>query len=301
MYNFNHLYYFYLIVKLDGVTKAANYLRTSQSSLSTQMRQFEESLARKLFVKHGRKLGLTSEGQVIYSFCKNSFENFEEMNAFLTNKIKPGLKKLRIGISDEIERPFISSLVAGVVKQDSSREMHIKLHSAKHEEIMEKFLIRDIDVAITSDPFISTGIKYSAVIELPVGIVFCSKTMIKTKRKKENFKTFFKENNLGLALPSSDLKLRKEIDSFLTKNKISRNISFESNIISTLIRFVLDAEAISIVPLVYVEKELKQGHLVQVDPEMRFWVHKLFVYTYSEQVLNDIKNEASNSFKVKVI
>ncbi|MFN8369049.1 MAG: LysR family transcriptional regulator [Bacteriovoracaceae bacterium] len=297
MYNFNHLFYFYLVVKLEGVTKAAKYLNTSQSSLSIQIKQLEENLKKKLLEKVGKKLILTSDGEVIYSYCKSAFENFEEMNIFLKNKTFSGRRKLRIGVVDEIERPFISSLFSRIIKNDLKNEVIINMHSAVHREIKEKFLVRDVDIAITSDPIIANGIKYSTSIELPVGLVTSSKLVYNNNIKDLNFKSFLKQINIGIALPSPNLKLRKEIDNFLSKNKISRNIVFESNVISTIVRSLTDGDTLSFLPLVYVEKELRQGRLVQLN-KTDLWIHKLFIYSYSQELLDSIKKELLNSLNL---
>lgn len=291
MHNFNHLYYFYLVVKLDGVTKAANHLNTSQSSLSAQVKQLEENLGKKLFVKVGRKLALTSEGQVVYSYCKMSFEIFEDMTLQLNSRSPVGIKKLKIGVSDEIERPFVSSVIGSLIKRDLKNNFQIHLHSARHEEIKEKFIVKDIDLAITSDPILASNIKHHASISLPVSFLINPKNFNPKDHKHNTLKEFFKHGKVDLALPSSSLKLRKEIDNYLAKNKLSKNVAFESNIISTLIRSISDGAASGFIPTVYAEKELRQGRLVQIGENSKLWEHKLFMYSYNEKFFIDVKNE----------
>lgn len=291
MHNFNHLYYFYLVVKLEGVTKAANHLNTSQSSLSAQVKQLEESFGKKLLVKSGRKLVLTSEGQVVYSYCKMSFEIFEDMSLQLNSRSPLGIKKLKIGVSDEIERPFISSVIGSLIKKDLKNNFQIHLHSGRHEEIKEKFLVKDIDLAITSEPIIAHNIKHHATILLPVSFLINPKNFNPKELKFSTLKEFFKNGKTNLALPSSSLKLRKEIDAYLAKNKLSRNVAFESNILSTLIRSITDGAVSGFMPTVYVESELKQGRLVQIGAEKKLWEHKLYLYSYNENLFTDIKAE----------
>ena len=241
MHNFNHLYYFYLIVKLDGVTKAANHLNTSQSSLSAQIKQLEENLGKKLFVKAGRKLALTSEGQVVYSYCKMSFEIFQDMTLQLNSRSSVGIKKLKIGVSDEIERPFISSVIGSLIKRDLKNNFQINLHSGRHDEIKEKFIVKDIDLAITSDPIIANNIKHHGSILLPVSFLINPKKFSPKDHKHNTLKEFFKNGKVDLALPSSNLKLRKEIDNYLAKNKLSKidrtckNLKFNSSHVEVLI------------------------------------------------------------------
>jgi LysR family transcriptional activator of nhaA len=118
MFNYNHLYYFYVTAKLGGVTSAARQLKTSQPSLSAQIKNLEKSFNRELFRKNGRQMELTEEGHRVYSFCKPMFELAEELEEYANGK--DALKRLRvsIGVSSEIERPFIANY-----KDDASRDL----------------------------------------------------------------------------------------------------------------------------------------------------------------------------------
>ena len=42
--NYHHLYYFYVIASEGGVTEASRKLKLAQSTLSAQLKQFEEVL-----------------------------------------------------------------------------------------------------------------------------------------------------------------------------------------------------------------------------------------------------------------
>ncbi len=79
VYNYNHLFYFYVTAKLEGVTAAAKHLNTSQSSLSTQINTLEEVLDRELFRKVGRRMELTNSGKEVFNYCRRAFDIFDEL------------------------------------------------------------------------------------------------------------------------------------------------------------------------------------------------------------------------------
>ena len=60
--NYHHLYYFWAGAKEGNLTRAAVRLNVSQSALSTQIKQLEEQLGQRLFVREGRTLQLTEAG-----------------------------------------------------------------------------------------------------------------------------------------------------------------------------------------------------------------------------------------------
>ncbi len=73
---------FYNVAKLGNLTKAAEFLNTSQSSLSRSMKEFESELKMKLFQRHARGLSLTLEGNKIF---QHASELMQENEAFLKN------------------------------------------------------------------------------------------------------------------------------------------------------------------------------------------------------------------------
>jgi LysR family transcriptional activator of nhaA len=80
MFNFNHLYYFYVTAKSGGVSAAAEHLRISQPSLSSQLKVLERFFDIRLFQRVGRRNQLTPSGAIIYGFCRRMFEISEEMS-----------------------------------------------------------------------------------------------------------------------------------------------------------------------------------------------------------------------------
>lgn len=89
MYNYNHLYYFYVTAKCGGVMNAAKYLHISQPSLSSQLKCLEETIDIKLFQKVGRVNELTRAGLVVFGFCRQMFELSEEMTQVISKKFLP--------------------------------------------------------------------------------------------------------------------------------------------------------------------------------------------------------------------
>jgi LysR family transcriptional activator of nhaA len=107
MYNFNHLYYFYIAAKSGGVSAAAKHLRVSQPSLSSQLKVLEKKLNLRLFRKVGRSNQLTPAGIAIYGFCRQMFEISEEMSESITKRVPTAARRIHIGVSDEVDRPFV--------------------------------------------------------------------------------------------------------------------------------------------------------------------------------------------------
>ena len=57
--NYQHLFYFWMIAREGGLSRAAERLRITHSTLSVQLRALEEFLGAPLFERRGRRLVLT--------------------------------------------------------------------------------------------------------------------------------------------------------------------------------------------------------------------------------------------------
>ncbi|MEO7200137.1 MAG: LysR family transcriptional regulator, partial [Dokdonella sp.] len=67
--NFKHLFYFWRVAKNGSLTHAAEQIHTSQSALSTQIKQLENRLGKPLFDRRGRRLELTATGQKVFAYA----------------------------------------------------------------------------------------------------------------------------------------------------------------------------------------------------------------------------------------
>ncbi|OEY94070.1 LysR family transcriptional regulator [Acinetobacter proteolyticus] len=74
----NSLKFFYYVARYESVTLAAEKLFVTQSAVSKQLKNLEESLGLLLFVREARKLTLTSEGEVLFDCCQQVFQQIEQ-------------------------------------------------------------------------------------------------------------------------------------------------------------------------------------------------------------------------------
>lgn len=297
MFNYNHLYYFYVTAKSGGISSGAKFLKIAQPSLSAQLKTLEKTLELKLFIKVGRNVELSPEGKTVYSYCSSMFEFARDLNDYLKKNDRHVRDKIRIGVSSEIERPFIADLIGNIIKQRTSAQPPlITLTSSTHDELYEKLKVHEIDYIFSNRPTYGDGTTVLASIEIPVGLIVSSKDF-----KKHSFthhtslKDFFKEYAGSLALPASALKLRQEIDIYCHKNKIRRETVFESDMLSSVNRAIIEGVGFGFSPLPYVQKEIEQKKIYVIGAEKRLWSHNLTLLTLSGKRGSEISNHLKNS------
>src|SRR4051794_29564958 len=111
MFNYNHLYYFYIAAKLGGITNAAKLLRISQPALSLQVRSLENQINLKLFQKRGRNLELTPDGADLYYYCEKMFHYSDILSERMNIAEHSQKSRVRIGITRNIEGPFVAEVL----------------------------------------------------------------------------------------------------------------------------------------------------------------------------------------------
>ncbi|MBN1470897.1 MAG: LysR family transcriptional regulator [Syntrophaceae bacterium] len=77
--NFTHLRAFYAIVNNGSFTQAADELQVSQPTLSMQLQSLEKYCGLPLLKRIRKKLELTKEGEILYTYAKRLFDLASEM------------------------------------------------------------------------------------------------------------------------------------------------------------------------------------------------------------------------------
>lgn len=109
---FRHLKYVEAIADAERFTTAANHLHTSQSSLSTQIKQLEEYFNVQIFIR-GRDgvAGLTAAGQVLVAGAKELLHLRDETIHIMLALGTGTPPALRIGFSSLVEKKLLHAMV----------------------------------------------------------------------------------------------------------------------------------------------------------------------------------------------
>lgn len=303
MYNYNHLYYFYITVKSKGVTSAAKHLSISQPSLSCQLKVLENFLQIKLFRKIGRKNELTSQGALIYGFCRQMFEISEEMDESITDKVPHGLRRIFIGISSEVANSFVVEVISHFLSgYDQKLRPKVVMISGSHERLAEQLRFRELDVVVTSISMKDPELNNLQKVEMPVNLVCTLDKNLPIKDMKLEISAVLEHissygNDITQwVMPSRGFKLRSEIDNFFEQNDIKGRIVFESDVVESLTRSVVDDIGIAFLPLIYVPKELENKSIYSFGPTQGYWKHRIFLASHIKNKDDQLIKSLSVSF-----
>jgi LysR family transcriptional activator of nhaA len=109
--NYNHLYYFYVTAREDGIAKAAAVLHVTPQTVSGQISTFENYLGTALFDRIGKRLFLNSLGKVAYEYAEEIFAGGDELLDMLLQKREQRIRTFTIGITDALPKVLAFDLI----------------------------------------------------------------------------------------------------------------------------------------------------------------------------------------------
>ena len=122
------------------MTRAAETLRISQPSLSQQLKIFEAEVGEGLFIRSGRSFELSAKGKLLYEKSIELFEVAEAITETLNSADEEKRSAFQIGVSEEIERPFIAEIVGKLLRTRKGQKTRFAVVSTPHREMAADFV-----------------------------------------------------------------------------------------------------------------------------------------------------------------
>lgn len=298
MYNYNHLYYFYVTAKAGGVTSASSHLRISQPSLSSQLKVLEQSLDLKLFQKAGRTIELTSSGQEVFGFCRQMFEFSEKMNELISKRVPSSTRKICIGVSEHVDRSFVAEVVSNFLKKyEMEKRPKVTVISATQHQLNEKLKFKEFDAVVTDSGLVDPNFHDLQKAEVPVVLTCSTKWKAPVAVDADDLLGSLAESSQAQwIVPSNKIRFRGEIDKFFESNKIKKKIAFESDVIGSLVHAVTDEIGLAFFPVLYVNQFLKDKSLQMIGPKEGFWKYQVSLTCHNQNREDQLIQHFSDSF-----
>ncbi len=98
---------FYVVANNKNITKASLELNISQPAISKSIKNLEEQLGGKLFIRTKRGVILTEEGKEFYNYIKQAIEYINNAESKFTDLINLETGCIKIGISTTLTKEFL--------------------------------------------------------------------------------------------------------------------------------------------------------------------------------------------------
>jgi len=119
--NLKHLHYFHEVTREGSLTGAARRLHLAPQTLSSQVRELEQSLGRTLLERAGRRLVLTPDGEVARDYAESIFALGTELRRVMAGRAEPRRLGLRLGVTDSVPKLLTARVLAPLLERHRDR------------------------------------------------------------------------------------------------------------------------------------------------------------------------------------
>lgn len=148
-FNYKHLYYFWVVAKEGGMSRAADKLDMAVQTVSAQVRELERSLGYELLKPAGRGLSLTDAGITAMQLADQIFQIGENLPTLVRDAASTPATRLAVGISDGLPKLVVRRLLQPIIAEPNLR---LVCHEDELDDLLGDLALHRLDVVFSDRP-----------------------------------------------------------------------------------------------------------------------------------------------------
>lgn len=287
------LRYFAKAAETLNFSDAAKALNIAQSSLSQQIKQLEDELNVKLFLRNSHTIRLTEAGEVMLPFALRTIHDAENCADRINDLQKLLTGTLNIGITYSFS-PILTETVISFMKMYPNIKLNIIYKPMN--ELMDLLAKRNLDFVLAFKPSQPVADVESHILFQNSLSAVVSTTHPLASKKSVSLAELQKYE---LALPSKGLQARNAFDN-LANSYRDFHIRIELNEVNILLKLIRQTHLVTVLAedSIYNERDVKAVPLDVPDNEMTGCVH-ILKDAYHKNSMKEFVRLLSESLAVK--
>lgn len=214
--NYQHLLYFWSVVRAGSLTRACEELALSAPTVSSQLRTLEERLGEKLLLKSGRNLVPSDVGKMVYSYANEIFSLGQELLDALEQRPSQRPLRLLVGIDDVVPKEIAYRIVEPGIHL--KQPVRVVCRESTLERLITDLAVHDIDVVLSDAPVTPTlNVRvYSHSLGSCKVYWMATPTLARTLRR--GFPRSL--DGAPALLPTDDTAIRRALDQWLDRQNV---------------------------------------------------------------------------------
>ena len=148
-FNYRHLYYFWVVAKEGGMSRAAAQLDMAVQTVSAQVRELERDLGCQLLKPAGRGLALTEAGLVALQQAEQIFQLGEMLPAHVRAATQRPSVRLAVGIADGLPKLEVQRLLQPIL---GVTDLRLMCDEGEMADLLADLALHKLDVVLTDHP-----------------------------------------------------------------------------------------------------------------------------------------------------
>ena len=257
--NLEYYKVFYYTAKYGSLTAAAAELSISQPAVSQALKQLENALSAKLFVRASRGIRLTQEGQVLYEHVKEGYEQILLGERKLSSMLQLEHGELKIGASDMTLKYYLLPLLQKYHEQFPG--IKVTVTNAPTPETLNLLRQGKIDFGVVSTP-VGNGQEFHSIPVRKIEDVFVAgRKFIEYKNRMLDFKEL---ENLPIISLEGNTSTKNYMDAFLMHSGVELHPEFELATSDMIVQFALRSLGVGCVVRDFAAEYLEDGRLFEL-------------------------------------
>ncbi len=252
---------FYEVANCGNITHASEKLNITQPAISKSIKNLESQLGGDLFIRTQKGVTLTEEGKVFYNHISNAINSINNAENEFTNLINLNCGSIRIGVSTTITEKFLLPYLKKFHELYPNITIH--MYTDISNELLEKLKNGQIDLAIIHiiDKDYGYGININKIKKIHSCFVV-NDSFKELIDKPISLKDLV---NYPIILQTYGSNSRDFIEKIENDNNISFKNNIESSSYTLISEFAKIGLGIGISTKEYIEKDLKDKLLYEIN------------------------------------
>lgn len=252
---------FYKLAQLKNFSKVADEMYLTQPAVSRQIKNLEDKLAVKLFLRKKEGVTLTEEGRILSGYAEKILGLYEKAIKEMNHSRHSGLNKIIIGASTTLGEYVLPRIISTFGKRHPEADIYLRVANAR--EILKQLSTNAFNLALIEGRFDNPSFIVEKVFEDELVLIVSTQHPWAPK-EKINFNELraepliIREEGSGTrkmleealgkyGVEFSDLNIKMELDSTESvKNAVLENLGISLVPKSTLIKM---PENIKVIPM----------------------------------------------------
>lgn len=237
-----HIRAFLKVAETRNFTRAANDLHISQSALTVQIQQLEESLGLQLFDRNKRGANLTAAGKDVFGPLQRLLNDAQAIlvHAHEISSVSAGF--VTIAALPTVSAGVLPGLVQSFLQ--SYPGINIQILDIVAERVREAVLRRQVDFGI--------GTQHGWDAEIRAVPLFRDRLVVFVPTAhplaKRSTITLREATSFDLILPTRDSSVRENVEAIAHRERLTLQTRYETNFMPTALGFVKAGLGIAILP-----------------------------------------------------
>ena len=229
------------VVEEGGVNKAAAKLHRVPSNVTTRIKQLEEQLGARLFLRIGRRLALSAEGKLLLPLADQLLRLSSEAEAALRNEKPRGT--LRIGALESTAASRLPPVLSRY--HQLYPDVQIELVTGTSGALVSRVHKQDVEAAFVAEPFNADGLETQTA--------FVEELVLITPKSFGQVRSAKDIGNRTVIAFSTGCSYRQRLETWLGASKVLPDRVMEFQSYHAIIACVAAGSGLAVVPRAVLE------------------------------------------------